>query len=133
HSKSSTQLQSTQNMHKCKVKTQTPLSTLLPDTNKTAVTKRKQRENGSMVAYLIMMLILASAIGSVGAFVVQSVNVAHRRNDMISARQYAQGGVAISCGDLNAAFLNRAGGGFPNNLGTFSYAVVSSNSTQTVY
>ena len=86
-----------------------------------------------MVGYLIMMLILTSAIGSVGAFVVQSVNVAHRRNDMISARQYAQGGVAISCGDLNAAFLNRAGGGFPNNLGTFSYAVVSSNSTQTVY
>src|SRR5439155_14982597 len=61
------------------------------------------------------------------------LNVAHRRNDMISARQYAQGGVAISCDDLNAAFLNRARGGFPNNLGTFSYAVVSSNSTQTVY
>jgi hypothetical protein len=101
---------------------------------KTTVTNRKQNEEGSILGYFIMAMVFAAIIADVGAYVVQTVNIAHRRNDMISAGQYAQGGVAIACTDLNAAFLNKTAGGFRDNLiRSFSYTPVSSNSTAAVY
>ena len=98
-----------------------------------AVTNRKQSEQGAILAYFIMVVVLGSLIASVGTYVVQTVNVAHRRNDMIAAQEYARAGAVVACSDFNAAFTNKTGG-FPANLASnFAYSVVSSSATQTVY
>src|SRR6267378_2936225 len=72
---------------------------------------------GSILAYFLLVVVLVSAIASVGAFLAQTVNVAHRRNDMIAAQQFAQSGAVIACGDLNSAYTS-PGTGFPGNLAT---------------
>jgi hypothetical protein len=80
---------------------------------------KTQRQQGNILAYLILLMVLAAAIASVGAYVAQTTNVAHRRSDMIAAQQYAQGGATIGCADLNAAYMNQTNS-FPNNLATGS-------------
>ncbi len=75
----------------------------------------QRTQQGSILAYFLLVVILVSAIASVGAYLAQTVNVAHRRNDMIAAIQFAQGGAVIACGDLNSAYTN-TGAGFPANL-----------------
>src|SRR6266403_2197492 len=100
---------------------------------KTAVINRKQSEQGAILAYFIMVTVVASLIASVGSYVMVTSGIAHRRNDMIAAQEYARAGAVIACGDLNGAFTNKTGG-FPGNLvSNFSYSVVSSSSSLTVY
>src|SRR5205085_341401 len=74
-------------------------------------------QQGSILAYFILVLIIVSAIASVGAYVAQTANVTHHRNDMISAIEFAHGGAVIACGDLDSAYTNK-GTGFPDNLMT---------------
>jgi hypothetical protein len=100
---------------------------------KTAVINRKQSEQGAILAYFIMVTVVASLIASVGSYVMVTTGIAHRRNDMIAAQEYARAGVVMACNDFNGAFTNKTGG-FPGNLvSNFSYSVVSSSVSQTVY
>ena len=62
-----------------------------------------------MIGYFIVMVVAVSTIAGLGAYVAQSTNLAHRRNDMIAAIQYAEGGAVIACTDLNAAITNKTG------------------------
>jgi hypothetical protein len=68
------------------------------------------------MAYFLLVVILVTAIASVGAYVAQTANVSHRRRDMVSAIQFAQGGAVVACVDLNKAYTNATG--FPGNLTT---------------
>src|SRR3982751_337379 len=81
--------------------------------------RSRRREDGSILAYFILLLVLATALASVGGFVAHTARIAHRRNDMIAARQYAESGAVIACNDLNTA-LQRAGGSIGSNLATNS-------------
>ena len=70
---------------------------------------RPARRGSVMIGYFIVMVVTVSTIAGLAAFVAQSTNLAHRRNDMIAAIQYAEGGAVIGCGDLNVAISNRTG------------------------
>jgi len=71
---------------------------------------RSRRRSGSIIIpYFILLLITASAIAGLGVFVAHSTNMAHRRNDLIAAADFAQGGAVIACSDLNQALTNRTG------------------------
>jgi hypothetical protein len=67
----------------------------------------KPREEGSLVAYLIFLLLLASTIAAVSTFVSNSIHLAHRRSDMYSALEYAQGGAVIAAREVEQALTNR--------------------------
>src|SRR2546423_6116587 len=86
---------------------------------KTKHGQRRRNEQGSILAYFLLVVILVIAIASVGAYLAQTSNVVHRRNDMISAIQFAQGGAVVACDDVNNAYLS-PGPGFPANLATNS-------------
>jgi hypothetical protein len=64
------------------------------------------RRGSVLIGYFIVMVVAVSTIAGLGAFVAQSTNLAHRRNDMIAAIQYAEGGAVIACRELNAAFTS---------------------------
>ena len=57
---------------------------------KTALHPGKHSEQGSILAYFIIVVLAVTALVSVSAYVAQSARVAHRRSDMIAARQYAR-------------------------------------------
>jgi hypothetical protein len=97
---------------------------------KTNPVKARRTEQGSILAYFLLVVILVIAIASVGAYVAQTSNVVHRRNDMIAAIQFAQGGAVVACEDANSAYTN-AGAGFPGNLASNSpsYTLDASLST----
>ena len=69
---------------------------------------QQTRRGSVMIGYFIVMVVTISTIAGLGAYVAQSTSVAHRRNDMIAAIQYAEGGAVIACTDLNAAITRRA-------------------------
>lgn len=68
---------------------------------------KPQEEEGSLVAYLIFLLVLASTIASIATLVSNSIHLAHRRSDMYSALEYAQGGALIAARDAERALTNR--------------------------
>ena len=67
--------------------------------------RRKRKSQGSILAYLIIVTLLAITIAGVGAYVSATAFTAHRRCDMISAEQCAEGGAVIACDDLNDALM----------------------------
>src|SRR5689334_398867 len=98
----------------------------------------KPNQRGSIIIpYFVLLLITASAVAGLGAYVAQTTSIAHRRNDMIAAIQYAQGGAVIACRDLNSAATNKTGTFSVNiqNNASGHYALNSglSTSTQKVY
>ncbi len=76
----------------------------------TTGTLRRQREDGSaMVACLILMLVVITAVGSLAAYVTQTTRLAQRRTDAVAALQFAEGAAVIACYDMNRALTNSAG------------------------
>src|SRR5213083_1081490 len=67
------------------------------------------REQGSILTYLVIALVLLSTIASVTAYVAQTFRIASRRESMVQALQYAEGGAAIACTDLQRAFKSTTG------------------------
>src|SRR5438309_1500713 len=75
----------------------------------------KRREQGSILAYFVIVVIAVSAMVGVSTYVSQSARLAHRRSDMIAARQYAESGAVIAGLDVSDAYTNQASS-FPGNL-----------------
>ena len=70
-----------------------------------------------MIAYLAVALVITAAIAALAGYVVQNVHLSQRRQDMVNARQFAEGGAAMACEDLSRAYTNTANGGdFFKNL-----------------
>src|SRR5216117_2526681 len=90
--------------------------------------RRPTRRGSVMIGYFIVMVVAVSTIAGLGAFVAQSTSLAHRRNDMIAAIQYAEGGVVIGCSNLNTAFTSRTGT-LGERLGNRGYVLNRSAST----
>ena len=67
------------------------------------------REQGSILAYLVIALVLLSTIATVTAYVAQTFRIASRRENMVQALQYAEGGAAIACVDLQRVFKITSG------------------------
>jgi hypothetical protein len=80
------------------------------------------REQGSILGYLVIALVLLSTIASVTAYVAQTFQVASRRENMVQALQYAEGGSAIGCTDVQLAFKSTSGT-LSNNLVTAGYSL----------
>src|ERR1051325_8280821 len=97
------------------------------------------REQGSaMLAYLGLTLVITAAIAAMAAYVVQNFQFNQRRQDMVNAIQFSQGGSALAVQDICQAYTNTANSGnFFNNLtsGTTAYTKNTglSTSSQLVY
>ena len=88
----------------------------------------KQFQQGAIIPYLMVLIILTTTIAGVAAYVSQTLNFAQRRNDMIAARQFSEGGVAVAALDLDHAFALSSGA-----LTAISGYTVSSVSTNAVF
>ena len=89
-----------------------------------------------MIGFLILMVVTISTIAGLGAYVAQSTHLAHRRNDMIAAIQYAEGGAVIACNNLNSVITNKSTtGNLTSKFANLGYSQNGSLSTasQTVY
>jgi hypothetical protein len=86
---------------------------------KTVSRTNRRSEQGAILAYLILMMVFAVGLASVGAYVAHTTLIAHRRSDMIGANQYAQGGAVLACANLNSAYMN-ATSSFPASLTSLS-------------
>src|SRR5438128_2953724 len=75
------------------------------------------KERGSILAYFAIVVVLLTTLASVTAYVAQSMNAAHRRDDMVQALQIAEGGASIACEELNRALTNKTSS-MLNNLAT---------------
>ena len=98
---------------------------------------RRRSEQGSIIAYFVILMVLISAIASVSALVSQTLTVTHRRNDMISSTELAEGGAALACAEFETAF-NNTSASLTTNLvknaaGAYSLISGLSNSQTNVY
>ena len=105
---------------------------------KTIATSQNREQGGAMIGYLALALVITAAIAAIAGYVVQNVHFTQRRQDMVNAREFAQGGAAIACQDLNKAYTNTANSGdFIINLTTGSSKYSKDNgqstSTRSVY
>ena len=66
------------------------------------------QEQGSILASLVIAVVLLSTIATVTAYVAQTFRIATRRENMVQALQFAEGGAAIGCSDLQRAFKNNS-------------------------
>jgi hypothetical protein len=99
---------------------------------------RKQDRGGSaMLGYLFIALIIMATVAALGTLVVQNLNFAQRRQNIVNARQMAQAGAAICATEVEQAFTNGGGGLVSNLTATLPrvYAVNSSlsSASQLVY
>jgi len=70
---------------------------------------------------LVIALVLLSTIATVTGYVAQTFQIASRRENMVQALQYAEGGSAMACLDLQRAFKNTSST-IVTNLFTAGYA-----------
>lgn len=82
---------------------------------KSASFQKNRSESGSILVYFVFALVIASAIASVSYLSLTTINIAHRRTDMICATQLAEGGAALACREMEMAYTNRTAK-FRNNL-----------------
>ena len=89
-------------------------------------------QQGSIIVYVLVAIVLLGMIGSVGALVTQQTRVTLRQTQLAKAYQFADGGASIATGDLNRAYDSNA-----NDIGTelinddeFPYTLSSSLSTE---
>src|ERR1051325_6603341 len=87
---------------------------------KTIRTFRKRGEEGSILGYLVIVMIAVIGLVSLTAYVMQTQTTAYRRTDMAQAQIYAEGAAVIAVRDLNDAVTN-ATGTFTSALATKSY------------
>jgi hypothetical protein len=89
---------------------------------------KKQPERGSaLMAFLVIMLILSSFIAATEAYVAQTSSMTKRRNNMISALQYAQGGAVIAVNDLSTAVTTNGSATLFTKLTGIAYAPYTLN------
>lgn len=88
---------------------------------KTTAYKKSQQGGAITLFYLILMLSIIAMIGAVMTSVAGSVNLQHRRSDLVAAQQFAQGGAVIGCDELNRSFTTS--GALATNLGTKGYVL----------
>lgn len=98
------------------------------------VGNRKRRQEGAILAYFIILLIVAIAIASLGAYVAQTTGLSQRRSNMVAAKQFAVGGAVIACTDLNTTVTNTGSGSMASKLAALanpysSNAVLSTTAT----
>ena len=86
---------------------------------------QNQKNGSAIMAVLIMMLVVITAIASLTAYVTGTVRLSTRRIDTTSAIQFAQGGAAIAAADLNKCLTNSAVTIF-NSLVTNGYSLDTS-------
>ena len=94
---------------------------------------KKQGEQGSILAYFIVVMIIVSGTASLATYVSHTVRMAHRRNDMISARQFAEGGAVIVCKNLAVASTNKANTFLVNLAANYTKNTSLSTSQSNVY
>jgi hypothetical protein len=104
--------------------------------NKSNLPHRRGEAGGAMIAYLIFALIIMATIAALGAYVIQNVNYGRWRLEMVNAYQYAQGGAAMACQNIESAFLT--GGSILTNLtastnGGWSKNTSKSSATELVF
>jgi len=77
--------------------------------------KRKDEE-GSIIGYFVIATIILSSVAAVSGLVSNNYRNAKKRNDAVYAMMFAEGGAAMGCQYLKAAFLS--GDRFTNHLVT---------------
>lgn len=75
---------------------------------RTTLNHHGRSEAGSIFAYFIILLVIVTAIVSMGALVSQTTNLTHRHNDMVEAMELAEGGAALACAEVERAYTNLA-------------------------
>jgi hypothetical protein len=94
--------------------------------------KQQGEDGGAIIAYLIIAMVVMGTLAAISSYVVTNLQLAGYRQDMITAYQYAQGGAALACRDVETAFTNS--GGFVNNLtGSPAYYVKNTARSTNVY
>ena len=106
----------------------TPISNIM----KPQTYSLEKSQQGSIIVYVLVAIVLLGMIGSVGALVTQQTRVTLRQTQLAKAYQFADGGASIATGDLNRAYDSNA-----NDIGTelinddeFPYTLSSSLSTE---
>lgn len=105
---------------------------------RTIVNKNKQRTRGVSIVFFILVMVLVWSIAAMAFYVTSNSTLQHRRNDMLAATEYADGGAVIACRELELAFTNNiAGTTFFSRLTTNAagaYSLVSvTNASSLVY
>jgi hypothetical protein len=72
---------------------------------KTCIRNNHRQEEGTILAYFILLLIAIVAITSVAVYVSQTTTMSRRRNSMVDAYEYVTAGAVMACADLNVAFM----------------------------
>ena len=80
--------------------------------NKSLTRSPLRSEGGSILLYVLLALMVFIVIASVGTNLTTHSAIATKRRDMERAYQFASGGAAIACSDLNRAFATS-----PKNIG----------------
>jgi len=101
------------------------------------ITRTKDEQGSTMLGYLFLALVVLATLAALGSLVVQNLKFAQRRQDMVSARELAQGGAAICALEVEQAFTNGTGL-FSSNLtkavpGTYTKNDSRSSSTKWLY
>ena len=93
---------------------------------------RKQYEGGSaMLGYLFIAMVAMATLAALGGLVVQNLNFAQQRQNLVNARQVAQAGASICATEVEQAYTN-GGGGFLSNLTvTLSHPYTKNSSLST--
>jgi hypothetical protein len=71
--------------------------------------KNKGESGSALIFYCIIAASILLAIGGLAYLVSGSTIITGRRGNVVSAQQFAQGGVVIACRDLNTALTNGSG------------------------
>jgi hypothetical protein len=80
------------------------------------------------IFYLLLMVVMISVLAGVLSYVSGTVQLEHRRSDMSTAQQFAQGGAVIACDELNKAYTTTSGT-LASRLATKGYALDTSLTT----
>ena len=74
--------------------------------------KKADEDGGAIVGYLVIVMLTMATLAAVSSFTIQSIQMSNRRQQMVDAWQYAQGGVNIACADVEYAQTNTPSGKF---------------------
>ena len=94
----------------------------------------RSQAGSAMLGYLFIALVAMATLAAIAQLVVQNLQYGKRREDIVNALQFAQGGAALCASDVQAAFTNGSGI-FLTNLtsATYPYTKNSSLSTSTTW
>lgn len=99
-----------------------------------ASTHRPQfSERGSIIAYVVIALVMAATIASIAIYISREAAVTQGRKNLAAAYQFADGGSAVACSDLERAYTANASNvpGALTGDASFPYVLSSALSTST--